>query len=66
MFFVLFLQGRTLQSHDYVFWCGDFNYRIDMDKEEVKQCVVDGDYETLKPCDQLLQQRKEGQVNKNH
>ena len=26
-------------SHDYVFWCGDFNYRINMKREEVKQAV---------------------------
>ena len=26
-------------SHDYVFWCGDFNYRINMKREEVKEAV---------------------------
>ncbi|KAJ8299183.1 hypothetical protein KUTeg_023243 [Tegillarca granosa] len=28
--------GRTISSHDYVFWCGDFNYRVDLPNEEVK------------------------------
>ena len=33
------MQGRTVLSHDYVFWCGDFNYRINLDREEVKDAV---------------------------
>ena len=33
------MQGRTVLSHDYVFWCGDFNYRISLDREEVKDAV---------------------------
>ena len=26
-------QGRHVLSHDYVFWCGDFNYRINMARQ---------------------------------
>ena len=26
-------------SHDYVFWCGDFNYRINMEREDVIEMV---------------------------
>ena len=33
------MQGRTVLSHDYVFWCGDFNYRINMDRDEVIDMV---------------------------
>ena len=33
------MQGRTVLSHDYVFWCEDFNYRINLDREEVKDAV---------------------------
>ena len=33
------IQGRTPLSHDYVFWCGDFNYRINMEREEVINLV---------------------------
>ena len=35
----LLLQGRTVLSHDYVFWCGDFNYRINMDRDQVIDMV---------------------------
>ena len=37
--FTLFEQGRTVLSHDYVFWCGDFNYRINLEREEVIEAV---------------------------
>ncbi|KAG8123688.1 hypothetical protein E2320_019016 [Naja naja] len=30
-----FPMGRSMFSHDYVFWCGDFNYRIDLTYEEI-------------------------------
>ncbi|XP_070565612.1 synaptojanin-1-like [Ptychodera flava] len=59
---ILFPMGRFLHSHDYVFWCGDFNYRIDMPNEEVKQLVSVENWEALKHFDQLILQRKEGQV----
>ena len=47
------MQGRSLNSHDYVFWCGDFNYRIDMDKDEIKELVKKGDLQQILPHDQL-------------
>ena len=37
--FTLIEQGRTVLSHDYVFWCGDFNYRINLEREEVIEAV---------------------------
>ena len=56
-------QGRTLATHDYVFWCGDFNYRIDMDKDQLKEFIAQENYDALKASDQLLQQKKEGNVS---
>ena len=58
--------GRSLNSHDYVFWCGDFNYRIDLTNDEVKQLVRDRDWETLIASDQLKCQQKEGKVFRNY
>ena len=48
-------------SHDYVFWCGDFNYRINMCREDVLTCVKNQDWETLLSADQL----KIEQANRN-
>ena len=31
---LIFTQGQYLYTHDYVFWMGDFNYRIDLRREE--------------------------------
>ncbi|XP_046576980.1 LOW QUALITY PROTEIN: synaptojanin-1-like, partial [Haliotis rubra] len=52
--------GRTISSHDYVFWCGDFNYRIDMDIEQVKDLVRSENWAALQHYDQLNVQRAEG------
>ncbi len=37
-----YLQGRTVLYHDFVFWCGDFNYRLNMSRDEVKAAVEVG------------------------
>ncbi|XP_055839392.1 synaptojanin-1 [Episyrphus balteatus] len=57
-----FPMGRTLKSHDYVFWCGDFNYRIDMDKEELKEAIEIGRLESVLENDQLRKEQEAGNV----
>ncbi|KAI8035944.1 synaptojanin-1 [Drosophila gunungcola] len=57
-----FPMGRTLKSHDWVFWCGDFNYRIDMEKDELKECVRNGDLPTVLEFDQLRKEQEAGNV----
>ncbi|GAB0096797.1 Synaptojanin-1 [Sergentomyia squamirostris] len=59
---IAFPMGRSLKSHDYVFWCGDFNYRIDMDRDEIKECVRDGQLEPILENDQLRKQQEAGNV----
>lgn len=59
---VAFPLGRTLKSHDYVFWCGDFNYRIDMDKEELKEFVRTDQLGPALEKDQLRVQKEQGNV----
>ena len=54
-------QGRSLLSHDYVFWCGDFNYRIDMARDDVKASVKEKDWDTLLSADQLKVIRSKSQ-----
>uniref|UniRef100_A0A671WIW6 phosphoinositide 5-phosphatase n=1 Tax=Sparus aurata TaxID=8175 RepID=A0A671WIW6_SPAAU len=52
-----FPMGRLLYSHDYVFWCGDFNYRISMPNEEVKDLIKQQNWDALTAGDQLLDQK---------
>lgn len=51
-----------LFSHDYVFWCGDFNYRIDLPNEEVKELIRQQNWDALIAGDQLISQKNAGQV----
>ncbi|CAG2108102.1 unnamed protein product, partial [Medioppia subpectinata] len=61
-----FPMGRSLNSHDYVFWCGDFNYRIDLSNDEAKQLVKDRDWTALLAADQLKCQQNESKVFRNY
>lgn len=58
----MWFQGRTILSHDFVFWCGDFNYRIDLPSDEVKRLCDAQAWTELQESDQLCVQRKEGKV----
>ncbi|XP_053312664.1 synaptojanin-1 isoform X2 [Spea bombifrons] len=57
-----FPMGRMLFSHDYVFWCGDFNYRIDLPNEEVKELIRSQNWDSLLSGDQLTNQKNNSQV----
>ncbi|XP_063219380.1 synaptojanin-1 isoform X2 [Bacillus rossius redtenbacheri] len=63
---ITFPMGRTLNSHDYVFWCGDFNYRVDMGKDEMKELIRRNEFETILQHDQLQMQKAAGNVFKNY
>ncbi|XP_072850892.2 synaptojanin-2 isoform X1 [Pogona vitticeps] len=60
-----FPMGRNMFSHDYVFWCGDFNYRIDLTYEEVFYFLKRQDWRTLLEFDQLQQQKSNGKIFKD-
>uniref|UniRef100_A0A3Q3EWH6 Synaptojanin-1 n=1 Tax=Kryptolebias marmoratus TaxID=37003 RepID=A0A3Q3EWH6_KRYMA len=57
-----FPMGRLLYAHDYVFWCGDFNYRISLPNEEVKELIKQQNWDALTAGDQLLEQKNAGMV----
>ncbi|RLW03206.1 hypothetical protein DV515_00006681 [Chloebia gouldiae] len=57
-----FPMGRMLFSHDYIFWCGDFNYRIDLPNEEVKDLIRQQNWDPLIAGDQLINQKNSGQI----
>lgn len=51
---------ENILDHDYVFWIGDLNFRIDdITREEVIERTEKGDYRTLLLNDQLCKARKE-------
>lgn len=50
----------TVLEHEYVFFFGDLNYRIEMEGEEVRQAVKRHDLPTLRKHDQLLQSQVGG------
>lgn len=51
-------------EHEYVFWLGDFNYRIDLSKNEAESTILQEDWCKLQSHCQLLQQRKKEAVFK--
>ncbi|XP_061902741.1 synaptojanin-1 isoform X4 [Entelurus aequoreus] len=57
-----FPMGRLLYSHDYVFWCGDFNYRINLPNEDVKELIKQKNWDALTAGDQLFDQKNAGSV----
>ncbi|CAB3409984.1 unnamed protein product [Caenorhabditis bovis] len=59
---IRFPLGRDVESNDVIFWLGDFNYRINLPGDEVKQAVRNGDYSKLIENDQLRQQLSQGNV----
>ncbi|XP_019639348.1 PREDICTED: synaptojanin-1-like [Branchiostoma belcheri] len=59
-----FPMGRTLSSHDYIFWCGDFNYRIDLTNEECKSLIAEENWGKLQTFDQLNITKQQGEAFK--
>lgn len=57
-----FGSGRTLYCHDYIFWCGDFNYRIDMGNDEVRQLIDENKLDILLENDQLKKAHADGKI----
>ena len=55
-------QDLTPHSHDFVFWCGDFNYRIDMGNDFVRDYIRNENWPALAEGDQLLFSKKEGKT----
>lgn len=54
---VQFSQG-PLDSHDYIFWCGDLNYRVDLPTSLAKDHIAHRHWDRLHKFDQLIKQKK--------
>ncbi|XP_014252090.1 synaptojanin-1 [Cimex lectularius] len=63
---ITFPLGSNLKSQDYVIWCGDFNYRVDMDKDELKEHLKEGNLSQVLQHDQLRVQKEAGNVFRNY
>ncbi|KAG0254428.1 inositol polyphosphate 5-phosphatase [Actinomortierella ambigua] len=50
---ICFSRGRTILGHDIIIWCGDFNYRLDKENDEVRALASQGNYFELFKFDQL-------------
>ncbi|KTW30137.1 hypothetical protein T552_00615 [Pneumocystis carinii B80] len=57
-----FRRGRAITDHDIIIWLGDFNYRINMNIEEVKEYIKINDFGKLYENDQLNLQMNSGSV----
>jgi len=60
--------GQSMQnkidvpSHDYVFWCGDLNYRIDMENSHCRSLISEKNWPRLLEMDQLKIQHAANKV----
>lgn len=52
---------RTVKDHDAVIWFGDFNYRIDLNNEQVRDAIQRKQYTVLFEHDQLNKQMISGE-----
>lgn len=53
---IRFTKGTRIKDHDAIIWMGDFNYRILMSNEEVRQLILEKEFSKLFQNDQLNQQ----------
>lgn len=49
-------------KHDYIFFYGDLNYRIQLKREECVSLIKDKNYDKILEYDQLMTERREGRV----
>ncbi|KAF7585948.1 inositol polyphosphate 5-phosphatase [Aspergillus hancockii] len=57
-----FQRNRSIEDHDAVVWLGDFNYRIGLGNQSVRELVVRKDYQKLYDNDQLNLQMLAGRA----
>lgn len=57
-----FQRNRSIEDHDAIVWLGDFNYRIGLGNQFVKELVAQKDYQKLYDNDQLNLQMLAGKA----
>lgn len=58
---IRFSKGTRIKDHDGVIWMGDFNFRILLSNDDVRQAIIDKNYHRLFEKDQLNQQMISGE-----
>ncbi|KAH3759210.1 inositol 5-phosphatase 4 [Pelomyxa schiedti] len=53
---------HTIFDHEYLFWMGDLNYRVDLPDNEIREKIAKQDWQHLMAGDQLKQQMAAGQA----
>jgi synaptojanin len=48
-----FQKDRSIEDHDAIIWLGDFNYRIGLSDQAVRNLIRQGDYDMLFENDQV-------------
>ncbi|KAJ1962758.1 Inositol-1,4,5-trisphosphate 5-phosphatase 1 [Dipsacomyces acuminosporus] len=59
---VRFRRGMHIENHDYVFWLGDLNYRIDLPNDQARKLIAERQLTSLVMYDQLSIQMAENKV----
>jgi phosphatidylinositol-bisphosphatase len=59
---VRFPLNQTIGDNDYVFWCGDLNYRIDLPLGPAKDAISKQDWNKLIRKDQLTREKRYGKI----
>ena len=57
---LVFSRGKSIASHVLVLWLGDFNYRIDMPNQDVRDLAQLDDFSELQARDQLMRSKEDG------
>ncbi|KAJ2000186.1 Inositol-1,4,5-trisphosphate 5-phosphatase 1 [Coemansia thaxteri] len=57
-----FRRGMLIDEHDYVFWLGDLNYRIDLPNDQARMLIAERQLKSLLIYDQLSMQVASGKV----
>lgn len=48
-----FQNNKSIEDHDAVIWLGDFNYRVGLNNQLVRDLILEGNYEKLYNNDQV-------------
>lgn len=59
---ITFSKNKKIRDHDGIIWIGDFNYRISLPNEQVREMVRRREYQALFENDQLNKQMASGET----